>query len=391
LLIAGLALAWPAAVPAQQLPADDQPRLVGALGFLEHFAVRRIIEAVDVDASQVTSFRQEPGVEPEVWTVAGSAAITDIAGSRGQYPYSAQLTILCDAYERTGCWDLQSLSFGQWVLSDTAPTIVALAELGEAPEAKTEPLVAVAPDDGAAQAQADSPGSRDQGGDDIALLRRRAEAGDAEAQYGLAEVYRRGFPLAQDPAKALALYRRSAGQGHAAAQFRLGELYEEGALVERDLGQALEYYRLAAEQGHAGAQYALAHTYHLGSGVAQDMAAAMVWYRRAAEQGDEWSQLALGDQYRIGLAVERDLAQSTAWYRRAAEQGNIFAQFELGNAYRSGNGVEQDRAQALAWYRRSAEAGNPSAKLALQSRRTATKRRLPSCSAWRPISRRSWR
>ncbi|MDX1575768.1 MAG: hypothetical protein R3285_06220, partial [Kiloniellales bacterium] len=371
-LIAGLALAWPTAVAAQQSPADDQARLDGALGFLEHFAVRRIIEAVGVDASQVTSFRHEPGTEPEVWTMTGTAAITDMGGDRGQYPYKAQLTILCDAYERTGCWDLQSLSLGQWVLSETSPTIVALAELGEAPATAADPPVGEASDGAVGQGQAETAEIRDDNGEDIALLRRRAEAGDAAAQYQLAEVYRRGFPLARDEAKALELYRLAAGQGHAAAQFRLGELYDEGALVARDPGKALEYYRLAAEQGHAGAQYALAHTYHLGRGVAQDMAAAMEWYGRAAEQGDEWSQLALGDQYRIGLAVPRDLAQSTAWYRRAAEQGNIFAQFELANAYRFGNGVEPDAAQALAWYRRSAEAGNPSAKLALAELETGT-------------------
>jgi TPR repeat protein len=200
---------------------------------------------------------------------------------------------------------------------------------------------------------------------DLEQLRTLSQDGDPEAQYQLAEVYRIGFPVEQDTAKAIELYKRSAGQGYAASQFRLGDLYEEGGVLERDLGKAVESYRKAADQGHSGAQYALAHIYHLGSGVTQDMAAAMVWYRKAALQGDEWSQLALGDQYRIGLAVPRDLAQSTKWYRRSAERGNIFAQFELGNAYRFGNGVERDATQAMVWYRLSAEAGNPSAKLAL--------------------------
>jgi TPR repeat protein len=193
----------------------------------------------------------------------------------------------------------------------------------------------------------------------------KAEDGDLEAQYELAEVYRIGFPVDQDTTKAIELYNHSAEQGYAASQFRLGELYEEGEILERDLGKALGWYRKAAEQGHASAQYALAHFYHLGNGVEQDMAAAMVWYRKAALQGDQWSQLTLGDQYRIGLAVPRDLVQSTKWYRRAAEQGNTFAQYELGNAYRYGNGVNRDVSQAIAWFRLSAEAGNSPAKLAL--------------------------
>jgi TPR repeat protein len=352
-------------VQAQQAPADDQRKLNGALDYLEHFATRRIVEAVGVDASQMSSFRREPGAEPEVWTMTGTAAITDFAGNREQHPYRTQLTILCQAYERTACWDLKSLTLGQWNFSETSPSIVSLAALNENPGQEADPTAAATSNGEAAQVLADASGAEASNAGDVGLLQKMSEDGDPEAQYQLAEVYRIGFPVEQDTAKAIELYKRSAGQGYAASQFRLGDLYEEGGVLERDLGKAVESYRKAADQGHSGAQYALAHIYHLGSGVTQDMAAAMVWYRKAALQGDEWSQLALGDQYRIGLAVPRDLAQSTKWYRRAAERGNIFAQFELGNAYRFGNGVERDATQAIAWYRLSAEAGNPSAKLAL--------------------------
>jgi TPR repeat protein len=213
--------------------------------------------------------------------------------------------------------------------------------------------------------QSDAPKVEVNAATDLEKLRTMSEEGDPEAQYQLAEIYRIGFPVEQDHAKAIELYNRSAGRGYAASQFRLGELYEEGDILDRDLGKAIESYRQAAEQSHSGAQYALAHIYHLGSGVTQDMAAAMVWYRKAALQGDEWSQLALGDQYRIGLVVPRDLVQSTEWYRKAAERGNIFAQFEMGNAYRYGSGIDRDVSQAMGWYRMSSEAGNPSAKLAL--------------------------
>jgi len=217
-----------------------------------------------------------------------------------------------------------------------------------------------------AQAQpSDAAEARREATAQLEQLHAMAEQGDPDAQYQLAEHYRTGFPVEQDPEKALELYTHSARQGDPDAQFRLGELYEAGEIVERDLTKAVESYHQAAEQGHPEAQYALAHIYHLGSGIEQDMAAAMVWYRRAARQGNEASQLALGDQYRIGLVVPRDLERSTKWYRRAADQGNIFAQYELGNAYRYGNGVVPDPAQAIMWYRRSAEAGNPSAQLAL--------------------------
>jgi TPR repeat protein/Flp pilus assembly protein TadD len=363
-LVAIAALTWSTSVLAQQAPTDEQRKLTGVVGYLEHFTVRRVLEAVGVDASQVDSFRRVPGSEPESWSVTGTVVITDLAGKQSEQPYSAELQVLCGSVERRGCWDLATLTLGHRTLSGASPTVVTLAELNaDSPEPATA-VGAIPKDEAFAGLETTTDGAT-AAGQDTDQLRALAEKGDPAAEYQLAESYRTGFPLEQDTQKALDLYTRSAAQGDADAQFRLGELYEEGEIVERDLTKAVEAYHQAAEQGHAGAQYALAHIYHLGSGVEQDMNAAMIWYKKAALQGDEWSQLALGDQYRIGLAVPRDLEQSTKWYRRAADQGNIFAQYELGNAYRYGNGVAPDPAQAMSWYRRSAEAGNPSAQLAL--------------------------
>ncbi|HEX9767607.1 MAG TPA: tetratricopeptide repeat protein, partial [Kiloniellales bacterium] len=314
-LVAILGLTWPAFVQAQQTAADDQQKLDGALAFLNQFAVRRVVEAISVDTAQGASFQQEqePDAQAEVWSVTGTAVIIDVAGYREQHPYSARLEILCDSYERTGCWNLKTLTLGPRTFSGTSASVVTLAELNDsaAPAAAggtsdvaqpgSEPNAAAPSKEEALQALAAATEGSD--GHDIGWLRTMAEKGDPDAQYQLAERYRIGFPVEQDFDKALELYKLSAGQGFASSQFRLGELYEEGEILERDLGKAIESYREAAEQGHSGAQYALAHIYHLGSGVPQDMATAMDWYRKAALQGDEWSQLALGDQYRIGLAV----------------------------------------------------------------------------------------
>lgn len=389
-LVAGLTFAWPSGVPAQQSSADEQQKLNGVLSYIEHFVVRRVVEAVGVEAGRLDSFERDPDAGPETWTVAGTVAILDFTGNRDEHSYRARLAVLCGAYDRAGCWDLTTLTLGQWTFSETSSTIATMADLSGSSSSATQ---AAGRTDGAAQPQtpaetdtagegqvllaADNAGTAGTagtvgggGGQDVASLREAVQQGDPGARYELAEKFRVGVEVEQDTDQALELYRQSAAQGFVASQFRLGELYEEGNLLERDLGEAVKFYRRAAEQGHAGAQYALAHIYHLGSGVAQDMATAIVWYHKAAQQGDEWSQLALGDQYRIGLAVPRDLVQSTNWYRRAAERGNIFAQYELGNAYRYGNGVEVSIPQAMKWYRSSAEAGNPSAKLALSELET---------------------
>jgi len=74
-----------------------------------------------------------------------------------------------------------------------------------------------------------------------------AEAGDAEAQYYVGEIYERGLGTDPDYAQAAAWYRRAAEQGHAQAQINLGFLYEKGlGGLEQDGRQALEWYRKAA-------------------------------------------------------------------------------------------------------------------------------------------------
>ena len=73
--------------------------------------------------------------------------------------------------------------------------------------------------------------------------------------------------------------RRRAEQGDAEAQFSLGFRYGEGEGVPEDRQEALKWWRKAAEQGHAMAQYSLGVSYEIGEGVAQDSAEAVKWYR----------------------------------------------------------------------------------------------------------------
>ena len=115
--------------------------------------------------------------------------------------------------------------------------------------------------------------------------------------------------------------QRRAEQGDADAQYRLGLSYNLGLGVPADASEAVAWYRRAAEQGHAGAQLALGNMFAIGRGVPKDDAAAIVWYRRAGEQGDASVQYLLGDIF-AGSAgsggVPQDFVEAVAWYRRAA-------------------------------------------------------------------------
>lgn len=81
-----------------------------------------------------------------------------------------------------------------------------------------------------------------------------AEAGDAEAQVALADLYLYGQGVPADPARAADWYRRAAVQGDALAQLNLGDLYSRGVAVPRDLIRAYAWLSLSAAQGRHWAE-----------------------------------------------------------------------------------------------------------------------------------------
>ena len=115
-------------------------------------------------------------------------------------------------------------------------------------------------------------------------LNRKAEQGDATAQYNLGVLYETGSVVEEDDIQAAQWYEKAAAQGHAEAQYRLGQLYEIGFdNVQRDGTQAVKWLEQAAAQGHAGALDTLGHMYFDGeNGVPQDYMRAYIWYSLAA-------------------------------------------------------------------------------------------------------------
>ena len=87
----------------------------------------------------------------------------------------------------------------------------------------------------------------------------------------------------------------AANAGDARAQFLLAERYRIGdKLTERDYAQALGWYRAAAEQGNPDAQNNLGSMFLNGLGVPKDAVLAVKWYRLAAAQGLPVAQFNLG-------------------------------------------------------------------------------------------------
>jgi len=87
-------------------------------------------------------------------------------------------------------------------------------------------------------------------------------------------------------------YRKRAEQGNAEAQYRLGMSYYSVAAFEEDTEakaeaetEAVKWFLKAAEQGHAEAQAGLAICYCHGQGVPKNEAEGEKWFQKAKEQG----------------------------------------------------------------------------------------------------------
>ena len=87
--------------------------------------------------------------------------------------------------------------------------------------------------------------------------------------------------------------KKKAEAGDADAQFNLGDMYKEPNGVPRDYAEAVKWFRLAAEQGNVGAQNSLGWMYKNGHGVQRNLIQAHVWWNIAAANGNTLSKIFL--------------------------------------------------------------------------------------------------
>ncbi len=184
---------------------------------------------------------------------------------------------------------------------------------------------------------------------DVGAVTRRAEAGEAEAQYmlGTALLFNSGLPL--DPVKGLGWLEKAAAQGHPGALFSLSEIYRQGIGVEIDETRRLTWLRRAAAAGSADGQHNLALWYE-SRGDRKDATEAFAWMTKAAMQGQPDSQFILAEFYSSGVGTSRSGDAAMPWLRKSAAQGFRPALLKLGENYERGAGVMKDPVEALKYY-----------------------------------------
>lgn len=211
-------------------------------------------------------------------------------------------------------------------------------------------------------------------------LLKRAESGDAQAQFELGRAYEDGKDVPQDDDHAVEWFRKSAVQGNAQAQNSLGVMYAQGRGVQRDRAEAVRWYRKAAKQGLPEALYNVAIAYYNGEGEEHNTVMACTWMMMAQRKGDtgtaealkhieeELSQrldrckFDLAGLYEKGDEVPQDLPAAVALYKETAAQPDnhrsVFsssAQYKLCRFYYAGTGGQRDYRQAESWCKKSGE------------------------------------
>ena len=115
-----------------------------------------------------------------------------------------------------------------------------------------------------------------------------AEQNDSQAQVFLAYCYELGVGIPKDPAQAVALMKKAAQAGNAEAQFNLALYLAKGQYgLEKDPAESFKWASKSAEQGYAQAERLLGAYYEAGIGVEQNQALSQEWYAKAKAKGLE--------------------------------------------------------------------------------------------------------
>ena len=188
-----------------------------------------------------------------------------------------------------------------------------------------------------------------------AELVKKAEEGDAEAQYNLGQCYENGQVGIKDNKEAVKWYTKSAEQGYAKTAFALSRCYEDGKGVPRDKNEARKWFIKGVESNDESELLRILESIYYEGGEGGEEKKFLL-YRRLAELGNVKAQRELGRCY----LNQVDRKEAVEWLTKAAEQGDGEAQFMLGHCYERGSG------EAVKWFTKAAEQGNESAKKELE-------------------------
>lgn len=150
---------------------------------------------------------------------------------------------------------------------------------------------------------------------EVKSLQVKAEAGDADSQFTLANIFDSGRGAPRNGAEAMKWYQKAAEQGHVEAQNSLGSIYQ----AEKRYSEALLWYQKAADHGHALATNNLAYLYDHGLGVPQSRKKGHELYMKSANLGWAEAMFNLANMYGAGQLGEVDYYKAYVWCSRSGK------------------------------------------------------------------------
>jgi len=177
-----------------------------------------------------------------------------------------------------------------------------------------------------------------------------AEAGNAEAQYRVGRIYRRGLSVPVNVDLALKWYEAGAINGSNKAMHGLALMHDIGEQVPKDLGHAECWYRLAAERGHSPSQYELGNLEHKRL----QWTESEHWWNRAMAQGDAYALYSEG-RAQLWNPLREDKIEAYKMLLLAADRGmqsaveTVARIRELGLSDRRQRQFDEARRLADAW------------------------------------------
>ncbi len=192
-------------------------------------------------------------------------------------------------------------------------------------------------------------------------LERRADNGDADAQYRIGVYLYNTAPVPMNRKIAEHWFTLAVRQGSGAAAYSLARLVAPTSQsTSEDQAKAAKFFERSLELGYPVAQYSKAAGYERGNGRERNLSEAYRWYLKAAEQNYPEAQMALANLYATGRGVARDEAkanklyqQATETYLEAALKGDGLAQNMLAVIYEVGLGTVKNTTLAGEWFAKS--------------------------------------
>jgi cell division protein FtsN len=135
----------------------------------------------------------------------------------------------------------------------------------------------------------------------LTIWRPLAEAGNADAQFNVAQAYRLGRGVAADPKQAMAWYRKAAEQEHPQAAATYGLMLYQGG----DKQGAMPWLQKAADRGDPRALYVVATAQFNGDPLPKDWIGAYARMTRAAASGLPQAKTSLAEMEGLIPADQR--------------------------------------------------------------------------------------